>query len=218
VEVDYFVVEGKLMVAHDRDQIQPGRTLEALYLEPLKQRIQELGSVLPDGSVFTINIESKESGNETYGELHRVLAAYEEILTSVVDGQVRPGPVQVILVGWSPPLHELAGEPVRYVGVHRHYSDLPDSHARYPSHLLKLVSVNYRQTFRWHGMGPPSTRISDHLTAIVQARDAADGRLVRVYNVPRNASVYSTLLDSGVDLIGTKTLGTSRSLLLRLMR
>ena len=40
VEADIYLVDGKLLVAHDRSAVKPERTLEALYLEPLRKRVQ----------------------------------------------------------------------------------------------------------------------------------------------------------------------------------
>src|SRR5712672_4165891 len=37
VEADIYLVDGKLLVAHDRSKVKPERTLEALYLDPLRE-------------------------------------------------------------------------------------------------------------------------------------------------------------------------------------
>jgi hypothetical protein len=38
VEADIYLVDGQLLVAHDRDKVKPERTLQALYLDPLRER------------------------------------------------------------------------------------------------------------------------------------------------------------------------------------
>ena len=38
VEADIYLVDGKLLVAHDRKDLRPERTLQALYLDPLRER------------------------------------------------------------------------------------------------------------------------------------------------------------------------------------
>ena len=43
VEADIWLVNGKLLVAHEEAHIKPERTLEALYLDPLKKRVSERG-------------------------------------------------------------------------------------------------------------------------------------------------------------------------------
>jgi len=216
VEADYFLVDGELLVAHDLEDVRPGRTLEALYLRPLRERIDRLGCVQPGEPVFFLNIESKREGPETYDALHDLLSNYEDILTTVRDGKVIPGPVQVILVGWFPPLADLAAQPVRYAAGQAHYQDLPADHARHPAHLLKLITVKYRDEFAWDGCPPRPGEFTWRLHEIRKVRDAVPGRILRVFAVPGSAEVHAALLAGGVDLIGTKDLQMTRRLLLDL--
>src|SRR4029079_16192267 len=60
VEADIYLVESKLLVAHERRMIKPERTLESLYLEPLRQRVKQKGGrVYPKGPEFTLLIDLK---------------------------------------------------------------------------------------------------------------------------------------------------------------
>ena len=43
VEADIFLVDGKLLVGHTRRSLKPERTLQATFLEPLKQRVVQNG-------------------------------------------------------------------------------------------------------------------------------------------------------------------------------
>src|SRR5438552_1521932 len=43
VEADIHLVGGKLLVAHERQATSPERTLEALYLDPLRERVKRNG-------------------------------------------------------------------------------------------------------------------------------------------------------------------------------
>src|SRR5262245_7590292 len=50
IEADIFLVDGQLLVAHDQSKLNPERTLEKLYLEPLRQRVTRNGGrVYPRG-------------------------------------------------------------------------------------------------------------------------------------------------------------------------
>ena len=214
-EADFYLVDGELRVAHDRDGTRPGRTLASLYLEPLRRLAEAQGTVLADGSTFLLNVEAKEPGRGTYAALRAELARFADILTVVRGGEVEPGPVQVVLVGWFPPLAELAAEPVRYAAAQSHYGDLPPDHARYPAHLLKLVTVKYPDEFGWDGRGRVPAAFADRLAEIRAAVAAVPGRLLRVFHAPRRPGCYAALLAGGVDLIGTKALGRSRRMLLQ---
>src|SRR4051794_37993520 len=43
VEADVFLVDGKLLVGHTLFELKPDRTLESLYLDPLRERIKTNG-------------------------------------------------------------------------------------------------------------------------------------------------------------------------------
>src|SRR3954470_14608888 len=43
VEADIYLVNGQLLVAHDRSQVKPDRTLQSLYLDPLRERVRRNG-------------------------------------------------------------------------------------------------------------------------------------------------------------------------------
>jgi glycerophosphoryl diester phosphodiesterase len=213
VEVDYFLIDGELRVGHERDETRAGRTIESMYLAPLREIVQRCGGVLPGGETFILNVESKMSGQDTYDALHELLSEYEDMLTVVRDGVEYPGAVQVILVGWHPPLDYLAAQPVRYVAVQCHYRSLPAGHERYPGHLLKLLSQKYNDKLLIRTGEPVSPRLQRRLDKLNDAARAVPGRLVRVYNVPTKRRVYEALLASGVDLIGTKDIAGAHRLL-----
>src|SRR5882762_4628435 len=43
VEADIYLVDGKLLVAHDRSKVKAERTLQSLYLDPLRERVRKNG-------------------------------------------------------------------------------------------------------------------------------------------------------------------------------
>ena len=84
VEADIFLVEDQLLVGHYATELRKERTLESLYLEPLRKRtIENRGRVYRDGPPFTLLIDIKSSGPETYAVLRQQLASYRDILTRV---------------------------------------------------------------------------------------------------------------------------------------
>src|SRR5438105_9622444 len=46
VEADVFLVDGKLLVGHARYDLRTNRTLESLYLDPMRERIRANGGRL----------------------------------------------------------------------------------------------------------------------------------------------------------------------------
>src|SRR4030095_15835875 len=77
VEADIYLVEGKLLVAHNRLQTKPERTLQALYLDPLRERAKKNGGrVYPAGPEFTLLIDLKSDWRSLYPALLEVLKQY----------------------------------------------------------------------------------------------------------------------------------------------
>ncbi|MCA9262777.1 MAG: phosphatidylinositol-specific phospholipase C/glycerophosphodiester phosphodiesterase family protein [Planctomycetales bacterium] len=202
VEADIFLVDGKLLVAHSRLELKPASTLASLYLNPLQERIRAQGGrVYRDGPLFTLLVDIKSEGESTYRALHEVLRQYPDMLTAVHNGQVRDGPVQIIISGNRP--HEfIAQQSERFAAVDGRISDL-DSTA--PAHLLPLISDNWRNHFRWSGTGPmPSEELAKLQDIITRAHQA--GRRVRFWATPENAAVWDVLYQQKVDLVNTDKL------------
>lgn len=201
VEVDYVMVGRDLRVAHGRGEVMAGRTLERLYLTPLRDRVKRCGWVQSPNRAFLLTVDYKDQGPRGYRALRELLEKYTEL----VGTRERPGPVMVVLVGWQPPLRELARDTLELVTVQARISH---SGLRIPGDtaLVGLVSLDYGKTMRWKGQGELSTqdrRILQHITA---ARAALPGRPIRTYNVPPVPAVYQLLLRAGVDLIGIKSI------------
>lgn len=216
VEADIFLSEGQLLVAHTRAEMRPDRTLQKLYLDPLRERIkQQNGRVYTGSSLkFYLFIDIKTDAASTWPVLREVLAQYAEILIEVRDGQVIERAVTVVLSGSRPSLKELAVQSPRFAGYDGRLSDL-ESDA--PAHLLPIISDNWMSTFRWGGSIPFSEKDSTRLKEIV-AKAHARGRLVRFWATPEKELVWKTLLDHQVDLLNTDKLGELSAMLRRTMK
>src|SRR5437899_1491223 len=77
VEADIHLVDGQLLVAHTRSEIKPGRSLQTLYLDPLRERsLKNGGCVYPHGPEVTLLIDIKSSWQTTYPVLREILKQY----------------------------------------------------------------------------------------------------------------------------------------------
>ena len=210
VEADVFLVDDKLLVGHGRAELRPERTLEALYLEPLKERVRANGGrVYPGGPEFTLLIDVKSEAKATYRVLSRVLAGYAEMLTRGRDGQVTQGAVTAIVSGNRAKSLIEADSP-RYAAIDGRLADLASTK---PAALVPLISDNWNNHFRWRGHGPMPEAERRKLGAITaQAHQA--GRRVRFWATPEAASVWAELHAAGVDLINTDDLPGLREFLL----
>jgi len=202
VEADIFLVNGELLVAHTRIELSPKRTLQSLYLDPLQERVaKNKGFVHAGVDSFTLLIDIKTKGEETYRELHRVLTKYADMLTRVENGTVKKGPITAIVSG-NRPIELIQSEPIRLVGIDGRLSDL-DSDKE--SHLLPLISDNWTSHFQWRGKGEIDPTELSKLRSIV-AKAHAKNRLVRFWASPDNENAWRLLRDEKVDLINTDNL------------
>src|SRR4051812_35240043 len=71
VEADIHLVDGKLLVAHDSKEVRPDRTLQSLYLDPLRKRAKQNGGrIYAKGPVSIILlIDIKTDATPTYAAL-----------------------------------------------------------------------------------------------------------------------------------------------------
>ena len=75
VEADIFLVGDQLLIGHDSSELDPSRTLESLYLDPLAARVRaDRGSVYRGWRrPLQLLIDIKTEGSSTYLELDRHL-------------------------------------------------------------------------------------------------------------------------------------------------
>ncbi len=210
VEADVFLVDGELLVAHERQSIRPGRTLEKLYLAPLKERIQaNRGHVYPDGPPFYLLIDIKSNARPTYAAVDKVLARYGDILSTKRDDKFERKAVTVVISG-NRDAETIAAQKVRYAGLDGRPNDL-DSDA--PAHQMPWISANWGLIFRWQGEGPMPDDQRRRLKEFV-AKAHKHGRMVRFWATPEKPEVWKELLAAGVDLINTDKLPELRKYLL----
>src|SRR5437899_6185075 len=80
VEADIYLVEDKLLVAHNRKDVKPERTLQSLYLDPLRERVKRNGGrVFRDGPECVLLIDLKTNWKTIYPVLRSVLTNYADI-------------------------------------------------------------------------------------------------------------------------------------------
>lgn len=214
IEADIYLIEDRLLVAHNRKDVKPERTLEALYLDPLHARVKEEGGrVFRGGPTITLLVDVKTDAAPTYAALHLVLARYADLLTSYHDGVVTSGAVSVVLSG-NRARDEITRQSLRYVAIDGRMEDLATNP---PATLVPWVSDNWQKHFEWRWTGPmPAADRAKFLALITQAH--AQGRKIRFWNTPDTPAAWRILADAGVDLINTDQLAALRDFFLAVPR
>ncbi len=210
VEADIFLVDGKLLVGHDRSELQPERTLQALYLDPLRKLVGEHdGHVHAKGAEFGLLIDLKSPGAATYAALDEVLSGYAELFNRVEHGQVISGPIQAVVSG-NRDRKVIDVDETRFVGVDGRLSDLG---SRDSPDLLPWISDRWGAHFKWDGRGEMPAVEREKLRSIVQQAHL-EGRAVRFWATPETPEMWKVLADAEVDLINTDDLDGLRDFLL----
>ncbi|MFI7412704.1 phosphatidylinositol-specific phospholipase C/glycerophosphodiester phosphodiesterase family protein [Streptomyces sp. NPDC049627] len=209
VEADIFLVGDQLLVAHEASELDPTRTLESLYLDPLAARVKA-----NHGSVYRgyrkpvqLLIDIKTEGSSTYLELDRHLRRYKHLFTTYAHGRVLPGPVTAVISG-----DRAARTPMEAQSVRRAFYDgrLADLGSAAPASLISLISDNWTLNFTWLGDGPFPDAERQKLHGIVRAAHTR-GQQVRFWATPDVAgpardALWTELLAAGVDYLNTDDL------------
>lgn len=213
VEADIFLVAGQLLVGHDPEDLRPDRTLQSLYLEPLRRRVlANHGKVYPGRPVhFQVLIDIKNTGVATYTEFDRVLRSprYAFLFTHFAFGKVRRGPVTAVVSG-DRPRALMESQLFRSAFYDGRIADPNDLGPGADPALTPLVSDNWTKLFGWTGIGPIPAAERAKLHQIVATAHTA-GQRVRFWATsdlpgPQRDAVWRELLDAEVDHINTDDL------------
>lgn len=210
VEADIWLAPEGLLVAHDRKDLKPKRTLQSLYLDPLRKLVETNGgSVFAEGPSFYLLVDVKTEAESTYKALDAVLAQYADILTATKNGKVDRKAVTVILSG-NRAFETIAKQPVHFVGIDGRPENLD---ANPPADLYPWISANWTLLFKWKGEGPFPTAEKEKLRAMVQ-QTHGQHRKLRFWATAETEAMWKALLAAGVDYINTDRLDEFQKFLL----
>lgn len=212
IEVDVWAVRGKVLVGHTIPR--PWRTLQRLYLDPITMLVHEKGCVYEDfDQPIVLMLDVKSDAQRSRPVIEEALAPYEGVVSHWRDAEFVPGPVTVVVSGNLSSIPYDA--PRRWTGA--------DGRVRatggdIPAEVMPLRSDCWPELFSWRGRGPMPTGEGDLLENFV-ADAHSRGQRVRFWDTPDRRgrardTVWSTLLDAGVDLIDTDDLRGLRAFLL----
>ncbi|MFF5757892.1 phosphatidylinositol-specific phospholipase C/glycerophosphodiester phosphodiesterase family protein [Streptomyces longwoodensis] len=216
VEADIFLVGDQLLIAHDATQLDPARTLESLYLDPLAARVKaQHGSVYRGWRTpLQLLIDIKTEGSSTYLELDRHLRRYPHLFTTYAHGRVHPGPVTAVISG-----DRAARVPMEAQTVRRAFYDgrLTDLGTAAPASFVPLISDNWTLNFTWLGVGAFPDAERRRLRTLVSTAHRR-GQKVRFWATPDTPgtardALWAELLAAGVDYLNTDDLAGLESFL-----
>ncbi|MFC9254939.1 phosphatidylinositol-specific phospholipase C/glycerophosphodiester phosphodiesterase family protein [Amycolatopsis thailandensis] len=212
VEADIYLVDGQLLVAHDLADTRPDRTLESLYLEPLRKRVlANHGGVYRQRQEFQLLIDVKGDANSTYAALEKRLydPRYSFLFSLYAFGHVQKRAVTAVLSGGRPK-DVMLGQRFRLAFYDGRIKDENDLGIGSDPRVTPLVSDSWTGLFTWTGAGlfPAEERAKLHK----MVKDAhAAGQRVRFWATPDTAgpareALWKELVAAGVDHLNTDDL------------
>lgn len=230
IEADVHLVDGELLVAHDRPDVDPSRTLRSVYLDPLAERVRRnRGTVYRNerprqGGRTSENearepllllVDVKSEAEATYRVLRETLRDYAHMLTLFSDDVRRDGAVTVVVSG-NRAREMMRREPARLAAYDGRPEDLASDSQPSPA-FIPLISAPWRAVSTWRGEGAIPESDRERLRALIRSAHA-QGREIRFWATPDVPAVWRILEEEGVDLIGTDDLDALRTFLIRRAR
>lgn len=198
IEADVHARNGKLYVAHDSASVRTNRTLEALYIEPIVQKVQDNKGKIYAGSDTPLQllVDLKTPASQTLPLLVKALAIYPAVFGP-------GGPVRVVVSGNIPAPDQFSKYPDWL-----YFDGRPE--VGYTAAQLKhvgLISQDLTHYTRWNGKGLIVKAEREKIQAVIQ-QVHSQGKKVRFWATPDNINSWKTLMNLGVDYINTDHLAS----------
>lgn len=199
IEADIFPVNGILVVAHSKKEIQPLRTLKNLYLEPLLKKI-----ITDQSQRVRLLIDIKEDYPSSLLLLMKELEPLKPYLS--VPGETKP--VLILISGSRPTPAEYKNYPP-YIFFD---DDLKQPHDATAWQRVGLVSLQFSKYSAWKGENALEKKDRKKLKHTIDSVHLA-GKPIRFWGAPDNEKAWKTQMKLGVDLIGTDKIDAISSFL-----
>lgn len=188
IEVDVFLQNGKLLVAHELSDVEDNKTLQRMYLEPLKE-VLELG--LFSNKPLQLLIDVKSDAYKTLDVIIDVLKAYP-MITANTD-------IEIVISGNRPKLSEY----IQYPGfISFDYQSLEPITDTATLNKIAMVSLSFRNFSEWNGKGRlTATDYNAVFHTIAKAHEF--NKPFRFWATPDSKSAWKVFADMGVDFINT---------------
>lgn len=189
IEADVYAVKGQLMVAHEKKEIDPLRSLKILYTDPLTEKLKR-----DPQRQLRLLIEIKEDYKAVLPLVIRELKPLEQYISS----PAHPGRLSIVMTGAVPP----AAEMVNYPDWISFDVDHMDGFTALQWKKIGLVSFPFGKYTRWNGKGVLNRAEIAKLKGAIDSVHNS-GKKIRLWETPDTKSSWLALIRLGVDVIGT---------------
>jgi len=196
IEADIWAVEGKLFVAHYRQDIKPENTLDILYIQPVVKLFTEnKGRAWNDqSSTFQLLVDLKTNTEPTLSLLVDKLKQYPEVF----DPDVNEYAVRIVITGNRPSPAEFS----KYPGFIFFDGILNEKYNIEQLKRVPLYSENLRKFTSWNGDGAIIEKDKIRLQHIIDSVHTLNKK-IRFWNAPDDINAWETFINMGIDYLNT---------------
>lgn len=196
VEIDVFYEKGRLLVAHDQEELSNASSIDELYIEPIVKLFRENGGRpwKKSENKMQFLVDLKTETEPTLSTLITCLRKYEDVF----DSSVNPYAVRVVISGNIPSPGQFANYPSFVF-----FDGSPD--VDYSAEQLErvgIISAPFNRYSHWNGKGsiiaPEKAKVKD-----VIAKVHGLGKMIRFWGSPDYFTAWNTFHELGVDIINT---------------
>ena len=188
IEADVFLIDGKLLVAHERRSIDPAHTLERLYLDPIQESL-ERGLVATPSLQLLIDVKS--DARTTLDALLKALSNYPELTGS--------DKLMIVISGNRPQVEEYVNYPDFISFDYQSLDPITDAKVM---NKIALISLSFTNFTSWNGKGRLTQEDLEKLTAVVKKAHSFN-KPFRFWATPDSKTSWKAIAGLGVDYINT---------------
>lgn len=193
IEADIFLIDGVLRVGHDRAEAEKNKSLQAMYLDPLKKLSQGKSRLSEGWPEITLLVDIKADGDKVFPILKSLVAARASAFSN--DRTVRA--VRVVVSG-DRPIQQILECKTGWLALDGRPSDIGKN---IPVRRMPLVSENW-STVGWNKNVELPSENKERLNSYVRAAHS-EGRQFRFWGVPDRIDFWQLMRDSQVDWVNT---------------
>lgn len=193
MEADIYLVNGTLLVAHNKKDVNPARTLAGMYLTPLARHVREnKGSpyINPQAQLELLIDLKDPKDSPAYQKTVALIRSYKDLLNSkgvrfTFTGNIPSDAV----IAQAPALIYFDGVPGR-------------SYNKAAMKKIYMLSDNFANYSDWKGEGEIARADYQKLASAVSAAHGS-GKKIRFWNAPDTPEAWQLMEQLGVDYINT---------------
>lgn len=196
IEADIWAVKGELFVSHNEKDINPARTLDSLYIQPIVRIFRQNGGKAWKDypGTFQLMIDLKTPVDPTLTLLIQKLIKYP----GVFNPRINRNAVRIVITGNRP-------EPAKFIDYPAFLFFDANVALDYSKKQLKriaLYSENFRNFSSWNGEGEINEKEKVRLEGVIDSVHSVKKK-IRFWNAPDNADSWNTFMKMKIDFINT---------------